>query len=1079
MTTLAHRRLAPIISRLLSSMKRKHICALSVAAAALLALALQLVPPSGAQSERTISPRQSEQHRAPGASRGGADGAQTRANAPDPSTQAKVSSAYGQLPIGFVANAGQFDSDVKFSSRGGGYQLFLTPTEAVLELSSHATQNTRRAAPSAEQGVDSAPERRAVLRLKLQGAAREARVSGEGQLPGRINYLIGDDPAKWRTGLPAFARVRYAGVYRGVDLVYYGNQRQLEYDFIVAPRTDPRRIRLKFEGAREVTTDEEGQLLLRAADGYVTQRKPVVYQTVAGIRREVAGRYVVNARGEVSFAVGNYDRSQPLVIDPVLSYATYLGGSADDQANGVAVDANGNAYVVGQTSSTNFPTTAGALRSTKTDFGSDAFVAKLNPAGTALVYSTYLGGASSDIAYGVAVDAGGAAYVTGTTSSADFPHTNGAPQSAKSGGFDAFAAKLDASGSSLVYSTFIGGVNGETGYGVGVDAGGNAYVAGSAASPSINGTTLPKHGSPTYKSADAGGTWAASSNGIADAGITSLTVDPTNSSTLYAAGSVVLKSTDGGASWSATPPLLFSPNNVATPRSITVDPTAPATLYAATTLGLYKSTDGGNSWVESDNGFSGSAISNYYVLVDPSSPATLYAGTLRGIYKSTNGGSSWVAANNGLTFSPPTVYRLAFDPTNSGTIYAATARGVFKSTNGGNSWTPASTGLPGSPSLPIVSLAIDPASPNTLYAASQFAGVFKSTDGGGSWSAANNGLTATFNGTPSVLPTNAVAINPLAPATLYAATNLGVYKTTDGGATWAASNNGLANKIINGVVVDRLTPANVYAATSSGSEAFAAKINPGGTAFGYLAYLGGNESDYARGVAVDAAGNAYLAGVTNSSNFPTANAAQPASGGYTDAFVTKLDAGGSVVYSTYLGGGDFDEAAAVAIDASGRAYVTGDTFSNNFPTTETRKPQDTTFLDAFVARIGASGSTLDYSFLLGGGGMDQGFGIAADAGGNAYVTGTTSSTDFPATGSTQACSNSAGDAFVTKLSPASAVIYSTCIGGGGSEQGLAIAAAAGGAYVVGVTNSSNFPTTSSSLRPMLGGGTDAFAVRIG
>jgi uncharacterized repeat protein (TIGR01451 family) len=1048
----------------------------AAAASALLSVALRRAP-SPASPLAASATHLPEAARARELPRGG-DSSGGRPPAPDPALRARVAAAYGQLPLSFVANEGQFDREVKFSSRGGGYELYLTRAEAVLSLGAHAAREDRRRAADAPESGDASHASRAVLRMKLSGARREASASGEGQLPGRVNYLIGDDSAKWHTGVATFAAVRYEKVYPGVDVVYYGNQRQLEYDFIVAPHADPRSIRIRFEGARTVSLDSEGQLIVSADGGEVIQHKPLVYQSIGGARREVSARYTLGARREVGFALGEYDRSQPLVIDPILIYATFLGGSIDEQANAVAVDAGGNAYITGQTASANFPVVSPVQGARAA--GNDAFVSKLNPAGTALVYSTYLGGASVDVGNGIAVDAAGSAYVIGSTASADFPHTVGAAQATKSGNFDAFVAKLAPDGSSLAYSTFIGGVNSESGVGIGVDAAGNAYVAGSAASPSINGTALPKRGSPAYKSADAGASWAAIKNGTTDVAFNSLTIDPTNSSTLYASGSVVYKSTDGGASWAATPPLIFS-NFAQTPGAVTVDPTNPATLYATASNGLFKSTNGGGSWVLSANGL-GSAGGTFHVLVDPNSPATLYAGVRGGVFKSTNGGASWVAANSGFGFSRPSVFRLVFDPTNPATIYAATTDGVFKSTNGAGSWTNVSNGINLAHSLGTTSVVADPASPSTLYAIS-FNGVFKTTNGGGNWSAVNNGLSAMVDGVTFTPRPTAIAIDPLAPATLYVATGSGIYKTTDGGANWAASSGGLANRVVNDVAVDRTNPANVYAATSSGSEALAAKIDPAGASFGYLVYLGGDENDFGFGIAVDPAGNAYLAGSTDSSNFPVANAAQPASGGNRDAFVAKLAPGGSVSYSTYVGGSDLEEGEAIAVDPSGRAYVTGYTLSSDFPVTATTKPRDAAFSDAFVTRLSASGSTLDYSILFGGNETDESLAIAADADGNAYVAGATNSTDFPTVGGVQACSPILGDsfftdAFVVKLSPASAVVYATCVGGSSEDRARGIATAGGAAYVVGFTLSSNFPSTPSARQGALGGGTDAFVVKL-
>ena len=270
-----------------------------------------------------------------------------------------VVEAYGKLPLSFEANEGQTDSQVDFLSRGSGYTLFLTPAEAVLALrkpgasSRPGVRHTRPGNAEAERASADPP---AVVRMKLVGANPSPRMSGLDELPGKSNYFIGNDPDKWRTNVPHYAKVQYKDVYPGVDLVYYGNQRQLEYDLVVAPGADPVAIPLSFEGAEKLRIDAQGDLLLEAPDGEIRQHKPLVYQEVAGARREIAGAYVLNGGRQVGFQVAAYDVSQPLIIDPVLSYSTYLGGGFDDEGFAIAVDAAGNAYVTGETGSTDFPT---------------------------------------------------------------------------------------------------------------------------------------------------------------------------------------------------------------------------------------------------------------------------------------------------------------------------------------------------------------------------------------------------------------------------------------------------------------------------------------------------------------------------------------------------------------------------------------------------------------------------------------------------------------------------------------------------------------------------------------------------
>ena len=400
-------------------------------------------------------------------------------------TDARVSKTYGKLPLQFEANRGQTHEDVRFLARGAGYSLYLTSREAVLVLT--------KPNPDVKPGSRSAKAQAkpVALRMSLVGAARKPLVTGLDELPGKANYFIGKDPAKWRTNVPTYTKVHYREVYPGVDLVYHGNQRQLEYDFVVAPGADPRKIVLGFKGADKLEIDAQSELVLHASGGDIRQHKPVIYQDIDGVRREIAGGYARKGVNRVGFQVAAYDTSRPLIIDPVvLSYSTYLGGNGADFGAGIAVDAGGNAYVTGNTTSTDFPTTAGAFQ---TLFGGgingDVFVTKLNPTGTALVYSTYLGGIDLDQGSGIAVDAEGNAYVTGYTRSNNFPITAGAFQTTfadPAGSGNVFVTKIDPTGAALVYSTYLGGSGDEQDNGarngIALDSSGSAYVTGSTRS---------------------------------------------------------------------------------------------------------------------------------------------------------------------------------------------------------------------------------------------------------------------------------------------------------------------------------------------------------------------------------------------------------------------------------------------------------------------------------------------------------------------------------------------------------------------------------------------------------------------
>ncbi len=434
---------------------------------------------------------------------------------------------YGRLPLSFEPNRGQADARVKFLSRSSSHGLFLTSTEAVLqfpiancgsrfqpcqsanresEFVHHKPQFADRKQTSQPQSRNLKSEIRdpdwASLRMKLLGANPAAKIIGEQELSGRSHYILGNDPNGWHVNIPNYSRIRYSEVYPGVDLVYYGNQQRMEYDFVIRPGGDPRVITIRFDGTEAsfgslpLSIDKQGDLVLRFGSGEIHQPRAVVYQHINGARRLVAANYVLKGKREVGFELEPYDSSESLVIDPVLTYsATGVGGSA------IAVDAGGNAYVIGA-ASRDFKTTPGAFQTThaggkcvngpNTVPCPDILVAKLNASGTELIYSTFLGGSGSDYGYGIAVDNAGDAYVTGTTTSADFPTTENALQTAHSGGIcgnapatfpcnNAFVTKLNATGTALVYSTYLyGNSGGQGGNGIAVDSSGAAYVTGDA-----------------------------------------------------------------------------------------------------------------------------------------------------------------------------------------------------------------------------------------------------------------------------------------------------------------------------------------------------------------------------------------------------------------------------------------------------------------------------------------------------------------------------------------------------------------------------------------------------------------------
>jgi hypothetical protein len=379
----------------------------------------------------------------------------------------------GSVPFYFEANHGQVDGSAQFFARGIRSQLLVSPDAAELRLFGQTSSH--------------------LLRMRFIGANSEARVSGVDELSGKINYLIGNDPSRWRTSIPTFTRIGVTGLYPGIDLVYYGNQSRLEYDLTLAAQSDPRSIAIRFEEVDKLSISADGELVLDLGGTEIRQPKPVVYQVIQGHRVDVDGGYKLMDDRTVTFSVGEYDHDLPLVIDPMLSYSTYFGGIGTDNAWAVAVDTNGFVYIAGQTTSTQSSSgktlaTPGAFQ-TNFQGGSitgDAFVAKFDNLGTNLIYLTYLGGNGDDVAYGLAVDDSGDAYVAGATDSANFPvknaiytNINGNINPFSSSYLaDGFVTELNPAGSSLVYSTYLGGSGADAAKAIALDSSGNAYVTG-------------------------------------------------------------------------------------------------------------------------------------------------------------------------------------------------------------------------------------------------------------------------------------------------------------------------------------------------------------------------------------------------------------------------------------------------------------------------------------------------------------------------------------------------------------------------------------------------------------------------
>ncbi len=763
------------------------------------------------------------------------------------------------VPLSFEPNQGQLASTVQFLSRGSGYALFLTPGKVVLNL--------ERQQPASAAATGQTPEAASVdtLRMSLIGANPEANAVGLARQPGVVNYFIGNDPKNWRSGIPTYGKVKYPQIYRGVDLVFYGNQRQLEYDFVVAPGADPNRIAWRIDGAR-ASVDAEGNLALSAPNGPASFKKPVLYQMDGDKKTSVEGAFAV-AGNQIRFRLGSYDHSRALIIDPVLSYASYLAGSGNDHigraldnnpngtSQGIAVDSAGSAYVTGYTYSIDFPTknpyqSAPPAKVTGVPPGQwpSAFVTKFSPDGSSLVYSTYLGGNGYDYAYAIVVDSSGNAYVTGETDSPDFPATAGAyqtvcspspnntgapiPNSSNCGtsNTSAFVTKLNSTGTGLVYSTFLGG-NGSYAYAtaIAVDGAGRAYIAGNEDEDCYRG--LPY--------------------------------------------------------------------------------------------------------------------------------------TFQSCFPTTSG--AVIAGNQPVGGDPQFAFVAAFDPTGAQLLYS------------------------------------------TLFGDLNFKCIIAC--GGGTY---GTGVTVDANGyfylvgetQASNLPTTAGVVQP------------------------------------NGAPLGN--PATYVQAW----RGFVAKFNPvtsaGGASLAYATYLGGktgNTGDFISGITIDSASNAYIAGYTNSKDFPVTPGAYstvcgPNGQNCAAAHVTKLNpTATSIVWSTFVGDSKGDGSDAlfftgpIQLDGNGNIYIMGQEAGSGFPSVNPVEPAPSGGqMDVIVAELDPTGANLLFSTRIGSGGLDTASpaGLAVDSAGDIYLAGNnggpnliTTPGAFQTTASNNPCCS---HGFVAKIAATSATV---------------------------------------------------------
>ena len=416
------------------------------------------------------------------------------AAANDSRQQPNPSAQFFSLPLQFEKNDGQTQESVEFLSRGPGYGIFLKPTGAALTLQAKKPGSKNREHQSLP------PE---ILTMSLIGGNQHALATGVDPLPGTVNYITGNDPKEWRSGISTYKRVRFAEMYPGIDIVYYGTQNQLEYDFIVTPQSRAEDIKWEFDGPSKMALDTDGTLVVTMKNGTLRWKKPFAYQELNGRRKEVPAEFKLNGH-QLSFNLGEYDRSRELVIDPlVLNYASYLGGAKDDFLTGIATDGSGSAYVVGYSTSVNLPATGGAFRTTSGG-SNDVYVAKFNSAGTALIYCTYIGGSGNDYSGGIAVDSSGNAYIVGQTDSPNFP-TRNAAFSGNSGFYEAFIAKIGPAGTNLLYGSYLGGGSDDSGNAIAIDNNGNAYIAGDTFSQGTGNNPFPTVPNNAFQNHNNGG----------------------------------------------------------------------------------------------------------------------------------------------------------------------------------------------------------------------------------------------------------------------------------------------------------------------------------------------------------------------------------------------------------------------------------------------------------------------------------------------------------------------------------------------------------------------------------------------
>ncbi len=728
----------------------------------------------------------------------GAAGPNPAAGKTAPTAGRKALEAYGRIPLYFIKNTGQVDGSVRYYEKGPRHAAYFTDNGLVLSLSRDAEKTSGPSMASARAGHGAAARgsrkiTTEAVRLSFVGRRKDAAITAERKLTGRVNYFVGRDPAKWRTGIPAFGRITYRDVYDNIDIRFYGTGSNIEHDVVVRPGGDPGAVRFAYKGVKGLELTPEGDLLVRLDYGVIREKRPLVYQEINGKREIIESAYRITGKSDGAFTYGfdlaAYDRTKELVIDPVIVYSTYLGGSGYDSVHGIAVDSSGAVYVTGFTDSLDFPV-ANPVQGASAGGLNDTFITKLDPQGTAIVFSTYLGGGGDDFAEGIGVDASGAVYITGITTSVDFPVVNafqgvygGTLAGTGNGGVgdfgsmrgDAFITKLDPTGGAIAYSTYLGGSGDEIANDIFVESTGAVYVTGETTS-----TDFP--------------------------------------------------------------------------------------------------------------------------IVNPIQPAP--------------GSIDWQA------------FAAKVDPSGTGLVYSTYLGGSVRD-----------------------------------------AGISIAADGSGAAYVAGETSSTDFPVVNPVQGTRAGGINPF--------------------------------------------------------DFFVAKLSPAGSALTYSTYLGGSGDERLPSIAVDSSGSAYITGYTGSTDYPVVSPLQATNAGGIDIVVSKIDPTGSaIVYSTYIGGSGNDFASAITIDAAGSAYVAGLSYSSDYPLASPLQASISGYSDAVLTEIDPAGSAVLFSTYLGGQSTESARDIALDASGAVYLGGWTTSGDFPLVRPYQVIMGIPGDAFITKVDPVTAPVLS-------------------------------------------------------